>query len=53
MFPVRYGLNLYVLFRRNHELQEAWRQDELIGGKPPSRKVTLTLTFTQSLKGQF
>jgi hypothetical protein len=25
------------------ESQGAWRQDKLIGGKPASRKVTLTL----------
>jgi hypothetical protein len=27
------------------ESQRACGQDELIGGKPPSRKVTLTLTY--------
>jgi hypothetical protein len=27
-----------------HEPQEAWRQNEVIGGKPASREVNLTLT---------
>jgi hypothetical protein len=29
------------------ESQGAWRQDELIGGKPPVFKVTLTLTLEE------
>jgi hypothetical protein len=28
-----------------HGCQGAWRQDELIGGKPPVAKLTLTLTW--------
>jgi hypothetical protein len=30
------------------ESQGAWRQDELIGEKPSSHKVTLTLTLTEN-----
>jgi hypothetical protein len=30
------------------ESQGSWRQNELNGGKPTSRKATLTLTLTQS-----
>jgi hypothetical protein len=32
------------------ESQGVWRQDELIGGKTASRKVTLTLTLEMTVK---
>jgi hypothetical protein len=48
VFPVRYALDLYILFQKDYERkssvtkkisgrdpQRAWRQEELIGGKPP------------------
>jgi hypothetical protein len=35
------------------EPQGAWRQDELVGGKPPVVKVVLTLTLAQSLNVGF
>jgi hypothetical protein len=35
--------------KSEREHQGAWRQDELIGGKPPVVKLTLTLTLSRSL----
>jgi hypothetical protein len=44
-----YRKGLVVKKSSGRQSQGAWRQDELIGGKPPGVKVTLTLTAENTI----